>query len=1218
MHILNKYSIKGRLLTIVCLAITFYIGFSTYAIYETKQINNAVNTIYDYHLTIANHTAEAQLRAREMKELLKDAYINREQASIRSLGSRTKEKEADILMHLNTVKAKMLTDEGRTLANEAIALAEEWKMTNERAFNALLNKDMESIPVYFQTGGLLDHNGFIQKLDEINDYAMNRAGMYQQDANQKQNALVTVLTVLTVLFAAMLFVMFFLTTKSIQSAIQKLQHAMADCTANHNFVSVELDGKNEMVDMASDYNKLIHILKDQFLLKDGQAQLNDHISGTTDVLDLANKMICFLGGYLKVGQGAFYLYDEKEEKLKLISSYAYTEREALSHTFALGQGIVGQVGLEKKPILLKNITRRDALITTGTVSEAPLNTFTFPLIHENKLYGVIELASFEPFHQVMQEFLLEASKMCTINLLTAIQSERLKELLEDSQKSNMRLEEQSEMLEQQAQSILEQNSQLKVLLESTRKQAEELQVQQEELRVANEELEEQTEALKMSEEKLQLQQEELRVTNEELEERAKILVKQNEAIVEKNKLLVQAQHEIEVKAEQLEFTSKYKSEFLANMSHELRTPLNSILVLSQMLAEKKDSSPLSEKQLQFAKTIHEAGADLMKLINDILDLSKIEAGRLNMTVENIDLHDLIRSIENQFTQIAALKELNFNIHIHPDIPEHMVNDRQRLSQIIKNLLSNALKFTEKGGVTLTVRRPLPEEVMATHLKPHSSVGFSIKDTGIGIPQDKQDLIFEAFQQVDGTISRKYGGTGLGLSISRELAKNLNGQILMKSEWGVGSTFTLVIPETLFVACDPIGLQLQETAVTIEEKVQMEENVTASTENSLLIIDDDPTFIEILSDLASLKQYHYIVAYDGETGLKLALEENPTAIILDISLPDMNGWDVLEKLRANPKTREIPVHVISGMEHPSLKEDDRKIVSYLQKPVSLEELNSTFNQLERVLKNSLKTVLIADNDTELAQRIGSYLRNMNISTTVVDTAEKAYEAMKSGRYEGLILELELQEISGFPLLEKLKQEQPDPPPVIIHTRKEISPRQEEQLRKYTETVILKGSRSHDRLLAEATLFLHGIQSNRPADPKETMKTQIGNEQLLIGKKILLIDDDMRNIFAISSLLEEKGVQVIEAKNGREGIEKWMRNQDTDLILMDIMMPEMDGYTAMKEIRSHKTLKQVPIIALTAKAMKDDRDKCMDAGANDYLTKPVDNAKLLSLLKVWLYK
>lgn len=1081
MHYFNRYTIKVRLLAIVCLAITFYIGFSTYAIYGTKQINNAVNTIYEYQLTIANDAAAAQLRATELKELLQHAYINRDQDYIRSIESKAKDIETKILINLDAVKDKMLTDEGKGLANEAITLSKEWRNTQERAIDMLLKNDREGIQAYFQSDGLLDDDRFIKKLDEINVYANKRASLFQQEANQKQDSLVTVLTVLAALFAAMLLVMFFLTTRSIQSGIQKLKNAMADCTTNHQFVSVELDGQNELVDMANDYNKLIHILKDQFLLKDGQTRLNDHISGNMNVHDLANKIICFLADYTHAGQGAFYLYHSQEKMLKLISSYAYTEREHGSNRFALGEGIVGQVGLEKKPILLKNIKRSEGLITTGIVSEAPFNTFTFPLVHENHLYGVIELASFEPFNQVMQEFLLEAGKTGTINLLTAIQSERMKELLEDAQKSNALLEEQREMLEQQAQNITAQNDQLKELLESSQKQAEELQVQQEELRMANEELEQQTEALKMSEEKLQAQQEELKVTNEELEERAKILVKQNDSIVEKNRLLVQAQHEIQVKAEQLEYTSKYKSEFLANMSHELRTPLNSILVLSQMLTEKKDNSPLTEKQLQFAHTIHEAGVDLMKLINDILDLSKMEAGRLQITAESIRLLEFTQSMQNQFAEIAALKDLELDIQIHPDMPEAIVNDQQRLSQIIKNLMSNALKFTEEGGVTLTIRRALPEEVIGINLNPDSAVSFSVRDTGIGIPEEKHSLIFEAFQQVDGTISRKYGGTGLGLSISRELAKNLNGHILMNSGVGKGSSFTLVIPEQLSLACDPVELSIQEAAATVEQKVQFETNDKTPSTRSLLIIHQHPVCIDVLSHLASAKQFEYFLAHDGETGLKLAYELHPTAIVINKSLPDMNGWDLLKKLRANPHTAEIPVHVITGMD---------------QQPL-----------------------------------------------------------------------------------------QPE---------------------------------SHDRMLAEAALFLHGIPSYGPKDQIEAMKTQKGNELILRGKKILLIDDDMRNIFAISSLLEEKGIQIIEAKNGREGIGKLLQNQDTDLVLMDIMMPDMDGYTAMREIRNHQKLKQVPIIALTAKAMRDDRDKCIDAGANDYLTKPVDNTKLLSLLRVWLYQ
>ena len=761
---------------------------------------------------------------------------------------------------------------------------------------------------------------------------------------------------------------------------------------------------------------------------------------------------------------------------------------------------------------------------------------------------------------------------------------------------------------------------------------EEAQTQQEELRVVNEELEEQTRALKASESEFQLQQEELQVTNEELEEQAQALAEQTEDIQAKNIELLEAQGAIQTKAKELEIASKYKSEFLANMSHELRTPLNAILILSQLLAGNKDRT-LTGKQIESAQAIHSSGEDLLTLINEILDLSKVEAGKVELVPEDLEIKTLIADLERIFVNLAENKGTEFDISVAPEVSDTIYTDPLRLQQILRNLLTNAFKFTEKGRVSLSISRPSAAQCRGYDLTPDKALALAVQDTGIGIPAEHQAVIFEAFQQADGSTSRKYGGTGLGLSISRELSKLLGGYIMLESEPGKGSAFTVMIPERIDMPAPnvtappnaPALPRSPETLAKAPEKppapapaqdfIADDRKDLASGGKSLLIIEDDVNSAKIMRDFARERGFKCIIAMDGETGLHYADYYRPSAIILDISLPGIDGWAVLDRLKGNPDLRHIPVHFMSAADN-ALDAMRKGAVGFLTKPVTLEKVEQTFRKIENIITQPVRKLLVVEDDAIQSQSIRELIGNGDVETTMVPTGAQAYTQLTQTRYDCMILDLGLEDMSGFELLDKIRNHPScSDIPVIIYTARELSRDEDRQLRQYTESIIIKGVRSPERLLEESALFLHRVEADLPRENQALHKLSHDKDRALKNKTVLLVDDDMRNVFALTSVLEEKDMKILIARDGVEGVEKARANPDIDIILMDIMMPHMDGYEAMKEIR--RTHKRIPIIALTAKAMKGDRKNCIDAGANDYLAKPVDTDRLISMLRVWLY-
>ena len=779
------------------------------------------------------------------------------------------------------------------------------------------------------------------------------------------------------------------------------------------------------------------------------------------------------------------------------------------------------------------------------------------------------------------------------------------------------------------------NMRTEELLKQSQALTEELQSQQRELTNTNKRLEEQARTLRASEERLREQQEELQQTNEELEEKAQLLAAQKSEVETKNYEVEQAKRLLEEKAEQLALTSKYKSEFLANMSHELRTPLNSMLILSKLLAENAEDN-LTTKQVEFSQTIHSSGSELLELINDILDLSKIESGTMTVDLSAVNFGDLKDQVERGFRHVATTRGLDFRIALDTQLPREIKTDSKRLQQVIKNLLSNAFKFTERGAVELKVDSPKSgwSRDHSVLSRSENIVSFSVTDTGIGIPSEKQQIIFEAFQQADGTTSRKYGGTGLGLSISREIAKLLGGEIKLHSEPGKGSTFTLFLPVD-YVApvprANPTFHALQAPAmrqppqlmpVVIERAesvvVPDDRETIRPGDQTLLVIEDDANFAGVLGHLAHERGFKVLVATEGEHGLALARSFRPDAITLDVRLPDTDGWKVLDRLKHDASTRHIPVHVISATEerHRALKAG---AIAYLQKPAEREAIDSALASIKAFTDRKVKRLLLVEDDDVQRMSTMELIGNGDVETIAVPTGAEALERLKTEQFDCMVLDLGLPDMTGFELIDRIKSElKLEELPIVVYTGKDLSTQEETDLRRRAESIIVKDVKSPERLLDETALFLHRVEANLPEAKRRMLERIHQKDPVLASRKVLVIDDDVRNIFAITSMLERQDMHVIYAENGRDGIATLEKNPDVELVLMDVMMPEMDGYDTTRAIRGRDPWRALPIIALTAKAMKGDREKCIEAGASDYITKPIDTDQLLSLLRVWLYR
>ncbi|MEH2437434.1 MAG: HAMP domain-containing protein [Nostoc sp.] len=980
--------------------------------------------------------------------------------------------------------------------------------------------------------------------------------------------------------------------------------------------SIAVEALGEVAILKDNINQMIANLREttqknteQDWLKTNLAKFTRMLQGQRDLETVSKLILSELAPLVGAQHGVFFLMESVEHTpyLKLISSYAYRERRHLANRFHLGEGLVGQCALEKERILLTEVPSDYVKISSGLGEATPLNAVVLPVLFEGQVTAVIELASFRRFSEIHLTFFDQLTESIAIVLNTIAASMRTEELLKQSQSL-----------------------------------AEELQTQQNELRETNKRLEQQAQSLKTSEDLLKGQQEELQQTNAELEEKAELLAMQKKEVERKNREIEQARLSLEDKAEQLALSSKYKSEFLANMSHELRTPLNSLLILAKLLSDNIDRN-LSAKQVEYSQTIYSAGNDLLALINDILDLAKIESGTMSIDMTQMPLTELGDQIERTFRQIAQSKKLAFTIELTPELPTTIYTDVKRLQQVLKNLLSNAFKFTEKGEVRLqiAVAKQGWSKDQETLNRAQIVIAFSVSDTGIGIAPDKQKVIFEAFQQADGSTSRRYGGTGLGLSISREIARLFGGEIKLISQPGQGSTFTFYFPQlspefrvpspeststqsstdainrvsthSSLLTPDGLNLSYPLTALINDDRAVIERG-----DRVLLIVEDDVNFARILLEMAQQHGFKVIAAQTGSTGLMLAQQFQPSAILLDIRLPEMDGWTVLDRLKHDPNTRHIPVHIMT-VEEGRQRGLQLGAIAYLQKPLTSEIISEALTKIKGFVERQVKNLLVVEDDDTQRLSIVELIGNSDVYTTAVGTGAEALEAIRSQHFDCLVLDLGLPDMTGFELIEQIKLlPHGKTLPIIVYTGREISKAQETELRRIAETIIIKDVRSPERLLDETALFLHRVQANLPAPKREILEQLHSIDYLLAGKKALIVDDDVRNIFALTSMLERYQMQVLYAENGREGITLLESTPDIDVVLMDVMMPEMDGYETTRIIRQNEQFKSLPIIALTAKAMQGDREKCIEAGASDYITKPVDTEQLLSLLRVWLYR
>jgi len=962
------------------------------------------------------------------------------------------------------------------------------------------------------------------------------------------------------------------------AAIKEIAHQIS----NGNY-GVKLDSKSQddigelsvsLNTMASSLKKSFDTLAENEWLQTGVANLNVKMVGEKDVFHLADDIIEVLVTYTKSQIGAIYLFKD-DGYLHLKGKYAL-EGQNLVEVLELGQGLIGQAVKSGKRILLEDVPQSELTITHATGNIKPAQLLVLPIIRNGISIGGLELGTITAFNDLQLQFLNSVLSDIGTALLGAQNRQKLQ-----------------------------------LLLEETQAQSEELQVQHGELEGMNAELEAQAQKLQASEEELRVQQEELLQSNQELEERSSLLEEKNELIEERNV-------EIQQKAEALELSTRYKSEFLANMSHELRTPLNSILLLSRLMAENEE---MDKEHQEYASVIQSSGQGLLSLIDEILDLSKIEAGKMELDRSNVKVDEIATSMRSLFNPLAKEKALDLVIEKATNVPEFFHTDKMRLEQILKNLLSNAIKFTSTGSVKFNIEK---DEKL-------NALVFKVTDTGVGIAPEKQGMVFEAFQQADGSTRRKFGGTGLGLSISRELAKLLGGYIDLKSKENEGSVFILILPidknkgfedvKQIFekpvpFAIEPLKVQ-HLTVSNIPQEIEDDRDNIQPDDKVILIVEDDTPFAKTLLDFTRKRNYKGLVAVRGDVGIEMAKAYKPLAILLDIQLPVKDGWQVMEELKANPTTRPIPVHIMSSLQ---VKKESllKGAVDFINKPFAFEHMQEIFSKLEHALSRHPKKVLIVEENEQHAKALSYFLSNFSIQTEIVNKVSEGVSALHKADVNCVILDMGIPDKHAYDTLEVVKKTPGlENLPIIIFTGKNLSKGEENRIKQYADSIVVKTAHSYQRILDEAGLFLHLVEE-KSREKTKTPKTFSELQDVLKGKTVLVADDDVRNIFSLTKVLEQHQMKVLAAIDGKEALKLLNENPKVDVVLMDMMMPELDGYETTTAIRQDNKYRNLPILAVTAKAMMGDREKCIAAGASDYISKPVDMDQLVSLLRVWLYE
>jgi signal transduction histidine kinase/DNA-binding response OmpR family regulator len=1065
MNIFKDFNIKQRFLILFFVCITTFIGFGTFAIIELNNLAKVTYNLYNQSSKVSNATIEAKFNLIKINSTIKNVILSSNSDELQREIAKVTKYESDFQKNLDVIDENSVdTSIKKNLKDANNLLTKWWKPEREKIIK-YLQEGKKDDAIKISKGISSDFADQLElDLDNIYLTSSNNEISLVQELSKMQSSEKTTFLFTLIILISILLILFILIIKSILTPINRLKDHMIITTNSGNLEEYKITQKSEISEMAKNYNILINKLKSQLWINDTRNSLNDEMVGTMSIKELTQRTINYLSRVLDAGNGTFYICNSNENKLRLISSFAFTERERLSNIYEFGEGIVGQVALERKAILLTNVKKSESAISSGTICATPLNVYAFPLVYEGELYGVIELSSFEQFSNLKMQFIETASNLIAINLYSTIQNERISELLNISEKATKEARETSIQL-MNANEILEE-------------QQRQLQVQTEELQQTNAQLEEQQQIL-------QQQSEELQQTNTQLEENQLYMSEQAGLLSKKNIELEQSREEILDRSRELENANRYKSRFLATVSHELRTPLNSIILLSNLLI-KSSKQANSQEAKEKIKVIYNSGQHLLRLINDILDLSKIEAGKMDLNYAYFSSREIIDELNEMFDSTAVEKDIKFILD--DQFKNNIYGDKDRISQVLRNFLSNAFKFTDRGSVKLKIERDSQDD---------KKVIFSVMDTGIGISKDNLETIFNEFHQGDGSILRKYGGTGLGLSISNKISKLMNGEITVRSELGMGSTFLFSLP---FMVSEQMLFEQQAAVTTLnenEEKVQVQESDENFKNKSLLIIEDDINLVESIKAISEGIGFTTLTSYNGKDGLKLIKEKEIDGILLDLGLPDIEGIDLLKQINATRK-----------------------------------------------------------------------LKNLSI-------------------------------------------------PVIIYTGMELSSEQEKEIRLYADSIIIKTKSSHERLLDELTLILHKVKSEEDYQSIITSKINKDIALKLDNKKILVADDDPRNIFVLSAVLEDYGAEIIEAENGKVALEK-LENEAVDLILMDIMMPVMNGYEAIRNIRNSNKMKHIPIIATTAKSLKGDREKCMEVGANDYISKPIDYDVLITLVKAWINK
>ncbi|WP_144141893.1 response regulator [Paraburkholderia sp. BCC1884] len=986
-------------------------------------------------------------------------------------------------------------------------------------------------------------------------------------------------------------------------------------------------GRRELLSLSSTYDEALRqqaeqteLLQGQVWLRSGQRLLAEKVVGQATPGLVGRAMLDFLAEYLDAVVAALYVRDRQHGTLRRIATYGFSREseQAAARNFEEGETLIGQAAAARRKLVLRDVPADYVQVVSATGRSAPRNLLIMPIENDGEVNGVVELGFVRELTKRDEDFVELIGNSMGDFVEAALYRERLQDALAETQQLN-----------------------------------EELQVQQEELRVSNEGLEERGRALMESQTRLEAQQAELEQTNVQLEEYAQRLERQKSD-------LLRAQDDLAANAARLEQSSRYKSEFLANMSHELRTPLNSSLILAKLLQQNRTGN-LSDEQVRYAETIHASNSDLLVLINDILDLSKVEAGQVTVELETVSIDATLQSLEEMFKPLAGARHLQLTFNRSPGTPDTFVTDGQRVTQVLRNLLSNAVKFTEHGEVALTVA-PAEDNMLRV----------DVRDSGIGIAADKLEMIFEAFQQADGSTSRQYGGSGLGLSISREFSRLLGGRITVASEVGKGSVFTLWLPldgeaalanspgaqaaasasasasassfvsghapvaapATFGAKAEPLLVRtpsgVNQTAVitpanglTIGNAPEATRGPIADDRDNrtrpgrlIVAVEDDHSFAEILRELTHELDFDFVHASDAASGLALVRDMRPAAVLLDVGLPDRSGLTVLEWLKNDPLTRHIPIHIVSATDHAD-KALHLGAIGYTLKPTARSTMEAAIRRLEARLQQRLKRVLVIEDDAPMRESIRALLQSENTEIVAVATLAEALEYLSKFSFDCVVTDLALPDGTGYDLLERLAANTAHAAlPVIVYTGRMLSDEEEHRLRRYSKSIIIKGAKSPERLLDEVTLFLHSVESSLAPEQQRMLRTVRQRDNAFEGRTILLAEDDVRNIFALSHVLEPLGAKLQIARNGREALDALENGPDVHLILMDIMMPEMDGLTAMGEIRRNPRFAHLPIIALTAKAMANDRTRCLEAGADDYVSKPIDVDKLVALCRVWL--